>query len=189
MTPPTHVALIGLMGSGKSSVGRLVADALDLPMVDVDDEIRARTGRSVEALWREGGEDAFRPLERAVVLDALAPARPAVLAAPGGVVIDEVALAALAAPHVGVVYLRADPALLAERVRLDPQPRPLLDGDPARVLADQHAARDHRYEAVADLVVPIDDLGPDQLAEQILASGLVHGRRPPPSGPPQPARS
>ena len=103
----SHLALIGLMGSGKSSVGRLVAAALDLPLVDVDDAIHARTGRDVEELWREGGEAAYRPLERAVVLDALDPANPSVLAAPGGIVVDDVALAALAAPHVGVVYLRA----------------------------------------------------------------------------------
>jgi shikimate kinase len=181
VTRHSHLALIGLMGSGKSSVGRLVADALGLPLVDVDDAIQARTGRDVEALWREGGEAAYRPLEQAVVLDALDPAHPSVLAAPGGIVVDDVALAALTAPHVGVVYLRADPAVLAERVRDDPQPRPLLDGDPAGVLADLYAARDHRYGAVAHLVVPIDELSADQAAARILAAGLVDPMRPPPA--------
>jgi shikimate kinase len=179
----SHLALVGLMGSGKSTVGRLVAAALGLPLVDVDDAIQARTGRGVAELWREGGEAAYRPLERAVVLDALDPAHPSVLAAPGGVIVDDAAVAALAAPHVGVVYLRADPAVLAERVRADPQPRPLLGSDPTRVLADQHAARDHRYEAIAHLVVPIDALDPARAAEWILAAGVVDAAPAPPVPP------
>jgi shikimate kinase len=166
------------MGSGKSRVGRLVAEALGLPLVDVDEAIEDRTGRDVEALWREGGEAAYRPLERAVVIEALDPARPAVLAAPGGVVVDDAARVALAAPHVAVAYLRADPGTLAERVRGDPQPRPLLDAGPERVLTDLHAARDHDYEALAQLVVDIDGLDADQVAARVLAARLVE----PPSG-------
>ena len=173
MTGHSHLALVGLMGSGKSSVGRLVAAPLGLRLVDVDDAIHALTGRGVAALWREGGEAAYRPLERSVVLDALDPAQPSVLAAPGGVVVDEVAMAAITAPHVSVVYLRADPVVLADRVRADPQPRPLLDGDPVGVLTDQHAARDHLYDAIAHLVVRIDELSPEQAAGRILAAGLV----------------
>jgi shikimate kinase len=181
VTGHSHLALIGLMGSGKSRVGRLVADALGLRLVDVDDAIKARTGHTVEQLWRAGGEPAYRPLERAVVLDALDPDHPSVLAAPGGIVVDEVALAAVAAPHVGVVYLRADPAVLAERVRMDPQPRPLLDGDPERVLADLHAVRDHHYEAIAHLVVPIDELDPEQAAARIFAAGVIDAVPSPPA--------
>ena len=178
MTRHSHLALVGLMGSGKSRVGRVVAEALGLPLVDVDDAIQERTGLDVEALWREGGEAAYRPLEQAAVIAALDPARPVVLAAPGGVVVDDAARVALAAPHVAVVYLRADPATLAERVRADPQPRPLLDAGPERVLTDLHAARDHDYVATAQLVLDIDGLTPDQVAARILAARLVE---PPPA--------
>jgi shikimate kinase len=175
MSPPrSHLALVGLMGSGKSTVGRLVADAAGIGLIDVDGSIRERTGRSVEELWREGGEAAYRPLELDVLVEALDPARPpAVLAAPGGAVDDPGAVAALGQDHVGIVYLRAEPALLAERIRADPQPRPLLGTDPAGVLADQHARRDERYASLADVVVSIMDRTPDQLAEQILATGLL----------------
>ena len=86
MSERTHLALVGLMGSGKTSVGQVVADRLGLPLVDVDEAIRARTGQGVKELWERGGEAAYRPLEREVVVDSLAPGRPVVLAAPGGVV-------------------------------------------------------------------------------------------------------
>lgn len=161
------------MGSGKSHVGRLVADAVGLPLVDVDDAIQARTGQGVAELWRQGGEAAYRPQERAVVLEALDPARPTVLAAPGGVVTDAATLSALAADHVAVVYLRSDPRVLAERIRSDPQPRPLVDVDPSRVLADLHGARDDLYESVADLVLRSDELSPAQAAARIVAAGLL----------------
>jgi shikimate kinase len=78
--PVTHVALVGLMGSGKSAVGERIATPLGLPLVDVDDQIQARTGRSVRDLWEEGGEAAYRPLERSVVVGALAPGSGVVLA-------------------------------------------------------------------------------------------------------------
>src|SRR5688500_16527217 len=161
------------MGSGKTSVGRLVADRLGLPLVDVDDAVRARTGHSVQELWEEGGEDAYRPLEREVVVEALRPGDPHVLAAPGGVVVDPVCMRSLSEPHVGVVYLRSDPAVLADRVMADPQPRPLLGTNARQVLADQHAARDERYASLADVVVPIDLCTVEQAAELVLGLGLV----------------
>ena len=173
MSGRTHLALVGLMGSGKTSVGRVVADRLGIPLVDVDDAIRARTGVSVKELWEQGGEAAYRPLERDVVVDSLAPDRPVVLAAPGGVVLEGDAVRALQQAHVAVVYLRADPAVLAARVLADPQPRPLLGTNPRQVLTDQHVARDDDYTAIAQLVIAIDDLEPEAAAERILASGLL----------------
>ena len=177
MTAGTHLALVGLMGSGKTAVGRLAADELGLALVDVDDAIQARTGQNVRELWEAGGEDAYRPLERDIVIDALAPDVPQVLAAPGGVVLDPLCVHALRQPHVAVVYLRADPAVLAERVADDPQPRPLLDRDPRGVLTDQHASRDGQYAELADLVIRIDRVTPEQAATSILDAELVSAQR------------
>lgn len=164
----THVALVGLMGSGKSAVGEVIARRLGVPMVDVDDEITARTGRSVREIWEEGGADAHRSFEREVVLDALAPGPGRVLAAPGGVAVDPVAADALSQPHIAVVYLRVPPEVLAERVRADDQPRPLLGVDPEGVLTEMHAARDARYAELADRIEPADGLSPEQIAARIL---------------------
>lgn len=166
----THVALVGLMASGKSAVGQALADELGVPLVDVDDAIQARTGRSVRDLWLEGGEAAYRPLERDVVLQALAPGHRCVLAAPGGVAVDPVAAEAVAQPHVAVVYLRAEPRTLAERIRVDPQERPLVGGDPEAVLADQLRARDDRYRAMAHRVEEIADRDASDIAAAILAA-------------------
>src|SRR5687767_189382 len=82
--PP--VVLVGLMGAGKSTVGRALAEHLQRPFVDVDHEIEAATGQTVRQLWTSGGEAAFRDLERDTVLATLARTTPVVLAAPGGVV-------------------------------------------------------------------------------------------------------
>jgi shikimate kinase len=163
----THVALIGLMASGKSAVGDVLARRLDVPLVDVDDTIEARVGRGVRELWLEGGEDAFRPLEREVVLEALA-GPSCVLAAPGGIAVDEVAADAVAQLHVAVVYLQGDPRVLAERVRLDTQPRPLLGADPEAALADQLRDREDLYLALADRVESIDERSPEEVAARIL---------------------
>jgi shikimate kinase len=164
----THVALVGLMGSGKSAVGAVVADHLDLPLVDVDDEVHARTGRSVRDLWEAGGEAAYRPLEQAIVVEALAPGRGTVLAAPGGVAVDPVAGEALRQPHVAVVYLRGQPGTLAERIRTDDQPRPLLGVDAEDQLRQMYDGRDAWYTAVADRVEDVEGATPAAIAQRIL---------------------
>ena len=163
-----HVALIGLMGSGKSAVGGLVAATVGWSLVDVDDEILVRTGQSVRDLWESGGEDAYGPLERRIVLEALAPPPGRVLAAPGGAVLDQEATLALGQPHVAVVYLRAEPATLAARISRDDQPRPLLGPDPGATLRTMHAERSSRYEALADRVEDVEERTPEQIAASVV---------------------
>lgn len=164
------LVLVGLMGSGKSSVGRLVADALGRSFVDVDDVIEEKTGHSVGELWEQGGEAAYRPLERQVVLDAVARVAPAVLAAPGGVIDDADLVARLGSDRLFVVFLRGQVDTLAERISSDDQERPLVGDDPRSVLRDQAASRNHRYEDLAALTLDIDDRAPDELAGLVLAA-------------------
>ncbi|MHB1138964.1 MAG: shikimate kinase [Microthrixaceae bacterium] len=163
--PGVPLVLVGLMGAGKSTVGRLVADALGRELVDVDVAIEARTGRTVRELWEDGGEAAYRGLERATVLDSLTRAD-VVVAAPGGVVLDPEVRAALEPAR--VVWLRADPEVLGARVRAGDH-RPLLGPDPAADLADMSQARAGLYASVADLVVDSDAAGPGATASRILA--------------------
>jgi shikimate kinase len=141
------IALIGLMATGKSTVGRLVAEASGRTFVDTDDEILARTGRTVRELWEDGGEAAFRSLESEVTVTALQH-DDVVLAVPGGAVLDPAVQEALRRPDVLVAWLDAPPAVLATRVRVDDH-RPLLDDDPEQVLARQLAARGALLEALA----------------------------------------
>jgi len=165
-----HVVLVGLMGSGKSSVGRLVAEALGRDFVDVDTLIEASTGRTVRQLWAEGGEQAYRPLERQVVVDALARTSPVVLAAPGGAIDDEDLVSRLSVPRVFVAWLRAEVGTLAARISADQDRRPLVGRDPQRVLTEQSAARSGRYQAVADLILDVDDQAPAESAGLIVAA-------------------
>lgn len=164
-----HVACIGLMGSGKSTVGRLVAERLSWAFVDVDSLIEEATGCTVAELWEHGGEDAYRPLEHEVVVDVLGAMQHSVLATPGGVVLDRGATLAIESDEVVAVYLRAEPDVLAERIAHDHgQQRPLVDDHPGEVMRAMHAARDQTYLALADQVVEVDDLTPDQAASAVL---------------------
>jgi len=161
------------MGAGKSSVGRIVAARVGVPFVDVDDEIVAGTGRTVGDLWRAGGASAFRPLERAVVLETLARPTPVVLAVPAGAIEDPACVAALSGPSVTVVYLRAPAAVLAARIGADSLRRPFLGTDPIAVLTEQYARRDARYEALADRVVAVDRIDPETAADDLVALGAL----------------
>jgi shikimate kinase len=154
------------MGSGKTSVGERVAAALGRPFVDSDDFIEQRTGRTVREIWLDDGEPAFRALEAKALEEALAGADPTVIAAAGGVVMSEHNRRALGAADATVVWLHADPSVLAERATRG-EHRPLLDEDPDATLNQMAADRDPLYREVADAVVdvarPLDDIVADVL--------------------------
>lgn len=161
------VVLVGLMGAGKSTVGALVATETDRRLVDSDAAIEARTGRTVRELWEDGGEAAYRALESAVVIDAVASGERVVVAAPGGAVLDPAVRTALEAAY--VVWLRVDPATLASRVQPDDH-RPLLGDRPLEVLQEMESTRSDLYEAVSDLVVDAAGRPPEEIARQIVES-------------------
>jgi shikimate kinase len=156
------------MGSGKTTVGKLLAARLHRPFVDSDAVVEARTGRTVREIFEADGEAAYRPLETDALLDALASPEPAVIAAAGGVVLSPVNRDALRRPGVFVVWLRADPAVLAQRAATEDH-RPLLDHDPAGALARMAADRAALYAEVADEVVEVGTKAPAEVAEEILS--------------------
>lgn len=157
------------MATGKSTVGRLLAEALDRPLLDSDDQVEAMTGRSVREIWQTDGEQAFRRLETAALTAALADETPSVVAGAGGVVLAQENRVLLAADHVEVVWLRAAPSTLIARVAAAGDGhRPLLDDDPAGMLERMEAARRKLYESVADRIVDVDDRTPDAVAAAIL---------------------
>jgi shikimate kinase len=166
------IVLVGLMGSGKSTVGRLVAERLGRRLVDSDRAIEAGTGSSVRELWERGGEAAYRRMEFDVVLGGLTADPPVVIAAPGGAVLDAAVRDALAAAF--VAWLRGDPATLATRVAVGDH-RPLLGADPAAVLAAMAADRAELYREVADVVVDVDGLDPEHVADVVLAHYEAEG--------------
>ena len=152
--PARHVVLVGLMGVGKSTVGRRLAKELQRPFVDVDEQVELRAGRTIPVVFAEDGEEAFRALETSVLADLLASEAPLVVAGGGGVVTVEGNRAALAAAGAYVVWLRASAEFLAGRT--DPTHRPLLAGDAPGTLARLSAERSPLYEAVADVAVDVE---------------------------------
>lgn len=155
------------MGSGKSSAGRAVAEALGRPFVDSDEQVEARTGRTVREIFESDGEPAYRILEREALVEALGSDEPAVVAAAGGVVLDVANRAALRGAGT-VVWLRAHPEVLVERVGGGQDHRPLLADDPAGTLARLDAERRPLYEEVADHVLDVDDLAPAEVAARVV---------------------
>ena len=158
--------LIGMMGAGKSTVGRRIATRLERPFVDADKVLEERCGVAISTIFELEGEDGFRRRE-AAILDELSRLPSIVLATGGGAVLAAENRGRLA-EHGTVIYLRARPEDLYQRVRHDLN-RPLLaTRDPLRRLREMHAERDPLYASIADLVV---DTGKQTV--QALARELV----------------
>jgi len=166
------IVLVGMMAAGKTSVGRRLAQSRGWQFFDSDGQVEAMTGRTVAEIWRTEGEAAFRRLEAQVLADALASSTPRVIAAAGGTVVDP-ENRRLIGRHHPVVWLRARPETLVGRVGSGTH-RPLLDEDPVGVLRSLEALRRPFYDEVADLVVDVDDLTPEQVVACVDA-GLQHG--------------
>jgi len=156
--PVRHVVLIGLMASGKTTVGEALAARLDRPFVDNDVVLEARTGRTARAIAEAEGADALHRYEAEALVDALARTVPAVVAAAAAAPLAAGTAEALRSHD--VVYLRATPAVLAARLAHAPvadDHRPFGGDDRTRaVLEEQFAARDERYRALATLTVDAD---------------------------------
>ena len=165
------LALVGTRGSGKSTVGRILAERLARPFVDADVEFERKFGRTIASIFAEEGEPAFRDREERVLAE-LTTSRPGViLATGGGVVLREANREALRS-FGRVVWLRADPDVVSSRLRADRlelDRRPALT--PAGTLAELAAvleARSPLYEAVADLIVETSGRTAEGVAEAIL---------------------
>jgi shikimate kinase len=157
--------LIGPPGSGKTTVGTLLASRLGVAFTDTDTEVEAAAGKPVSDIFVEDGEPAFRELERAAVARALGRST-GVVAVGGGAVLDPRTQAGLAG-HT-VVYLETGFAAAAKRVGLG-QARPLLIGNPRatlKILLDQRLPV---YQRLATITVPTDDREPADIATDIAA--------------------
>jgi len=144
------IALVGLMGAGKSSIGRRLAQILELPFRDADEEVERAAGRSVSEIFADLGEPAFRAGERRVIARLMGEP-PHVLATGGGAFMNAETRAVLAR-HAISVWLKADVEVLARRVARK-NDRPLLrTSDPVQTLRDLAAVRYPIY-AQADITV------------------------------------
>jgi shikimate kinase len=165
-----------MMGSGKTTVGRRLAARWSVPFLDSDEQVEARTGRTVADIFRTDGEPAFRRLEAEALAAALRAEPAGVIAAAGGVVLDAGNRALLASSGT-VVWLRADAAVLLARIgAAGDDHRPLLDDDPATVLDRMARDRTELYAEVADLVIDVDHRTPTQVAGMVEAAVTSEAR-------------
>lgn len=154
------IAVIGFMGAGKTTVGRLVADRLGVPFCDSDQLIERQQGRSIRAIFDTDGEAHFRELEHRAVA-ALADAPQTVVALGGGAVIDPRTRVVLR--HAQVVYLTVDLGEALGRVGGDPG-RPMLRRDLDALYADRLPV----YQEVGTLRIDTTGRTPDDIADEVL---------------------
>lgn len=170
----SNLALIGFMGTGKTSVGRLVAEALGFEFLDTDELIQSRTNRTIADIFAKEGEPAFRELERQVVRE-LSTRERTVISTGGGLPTNEENLAALKSFAL-VVCLWAGPEKIWERVRHQSH-RPLLhDPDPQKKIHDLLEARKPFYQQ-ADVLMNTEQRSAREVAQQIALQFKLATRR------------
>jgi shikimate kinase len=167
------IVLMGFMGSGKSEVGRRLAQRLGRACVDTDQLVEERAGKKVAAIFAEDGEVAFRTLEREAVADAAARGS-TVLAVGGGAVLDLENVQRLRDAGV-LVYLTARPDVVLRRIG-NPSTRPLLKDDPHAAVTRLLAERERFYAAAADVTVDTSDRTVDEVVAEI-QQALVRSER------------
>jgi shikimate kinase len=164
-----QIWLTGFMATGKTRTARPLAAALDWEAVDMDKLIEEEAHDGIPAIFRRGGEAAFRVIESQVV-ERVAQMHNVVVATGGGTVLSETNRAAMKARGF-IVCLDARPETIASRIADSSahiSERPLLEGDSsAYKIAEMKAQRDPAY-ALADFIIQTDDMTPDQVTHQVL---------------------
>ena len=165
MSNKTNIALIGMPGAGKSTVGVLLAKLVGLGFVDTDLEIQQREGASLQAILEAQGYKVLRDIEAAVLAPVLLPGR--VIATGGSAVYDSASMQRLAVAG-PIVYLQADLETVQARVKL--QPLRGIASPQGQSLKDVFLERTRLYERYADVIVAVRSHSPQQLAEEIVAA-------------------
>ena len=161
-----NIFIVGPMGSGKSTVGKIISDELFLSFFDTDEEIESRTGASIDWIFDLEGEEGFRKRE-SEVLEEMAQKNSIVLSTGGGVVLSD-ANRELLSSRGTVFYLSTPIDVQVERTSKD-KDRPLLkNGDPKEILSNLHEKRESLYLQVSDHVVETANKSSQQVATEII---------------------
>jgi shikimate kinase len=155
---------MGMMGAGKTTVGRALATRLGVPYADNDAALTARTGEDAASYALEHGVDRLHRLEHDILVDAVRAGNGAVVGAPGSIALDPDAPAVLAGQR--AVWLRATLDTLSSRIPHDPV-RPLLGTAPGAVLAALMREREPGFARLATSVVDVDGLTVDAIVDRI----------------------
>ena len=163
------ITLTGFMGSGKTTVGKVLADFLGCPFMDLDDLIVKKAGKSIPEIFAQDGEPAFRQLEARLLRQTVEKyTENTVVLALGGGAVTMPASAALLRDKTVCIYLRATLETLLARLEGETAGRPLADAS----LASRLAAREPLYEETAHVIIDTDGLTPEEVADEIIISSL-----------------
>lgn len=166
MSQTLNLYLVGPMGAGKSTIGRLLSSELNLEFIDSDREIEARCGANIPWIFDKEGEAGFRAREESAIDDLTQ--MPGILLATGGGVVMRPLNRKHLATRGTVVYLRTSVEQQLARTSRDKN-RPLLQTeDPKQVLSDLFAQRDPLYQEIADIVIQTDQRNPKNVVNEIL---------------------
>jgi shikimate kinase len=160
-----NIVLVGFMGSGKTTVGRLLAERTGMPLVDMDSMIEERAGKPITAIFAEDGEPHFRQLERELVKE-LATGSNQIISTGGGIVLNPDNIADFEQTGL-VVCLLADAPTVLDRVKHD-NSRPLLAGDKEAKIIELLNARKPLYEAISHKIDTSGRPSPDPTAQEII---------------------
>ena len=172
-----NIILVGFMASGKSHVGRILSERTGMPLVDADSVIVERAGKSIEQIFADEGEEAFRALERQIIAE-LCQGNGQIISAGGGAFVDPENRRAMLTG--GTVFcLRARPETIYQRLKADNESgqavRPLLAGpDPLGRIRELLAARAEAY-GQAHHCLDTDELTPEEVVEKVWASFCPRG--------------
>ena len=163
------ITLTGFMGSGKTTVGKVLADFLGCPFMDLDDLIVKKAGKSIPEIFAQDGEPAFRQLEARLLRQTVEKyTENTVVLALGGGAVTAPASAALLHEKSVCIYLRATLETLLSRLEGETAGRPLADAS----LAARLTEREPLYEQTAHVIIDTDGLSPDEVADEIIISSL-----------------
>tara|TARA_Y100000746_G_scaffold154914_1_gene132927 strand:+ start:421 stop:924 length:504 start_codon:yes stop_codon:yes gene_type:complete len=161
-----NIFIVGPMGSGKSTVGKIISDELFLNFFDTDDEIESRTGASIDWIFDLEGEEGFRKRESSI-LEEMVKQNSIVLSTGGGIIISDSNREMLSSRGT-VFYLSTPISVQLERTSKD-KDRPLLkNGDPEEILTRLQKERKNLYESVSDHVIDTENKSSQEVASEII---------------------
>ena len=167
------IFLVGYMGSGKSTIGKILAENKNLPFIDIDQYIEIQCGITVKKIFETKGELYFRKLERSVLLELLQKQTPSIIALGGGTPcyfdnMDKI----ISSPH-EVVYLNVSIPVLAERLKKEKKQRPLIahleNDDQLTEFVGKHLFERNSFYRKAKLIIDVNQMTSEQLVGAILA--------------------
>lgn len=163
----TNIALIGFMGTGKTAVGKALAEKLGRSFVELDSLIEQKAGKSIPDIFQQDGETAFRELEIELTKE-VSKDKSLVIACGGGIVLNKINIDRLRESS-GMVYLTASPGVILKRVANEEGQRPLLEVDnPTLAIREMLSSRKPFYERAADIKIDTSRLDINSVAEQII---------------------